>query len=229
MNLSDKILQQIESQKVEPIAPFWHRLRSVFWFVLLGVAVVFGSQAVGLSLENFFPDQDMVRGRGFVVMASSWIPWIWAVFALSLMFLAYGAIRHFRYGYRYATAKLVGALLVSILGLGVLSSQFHLSFRVHRLLMHNIQTYAHLFEGERQKFWTSPTEGRVYGHILQVQTPNRVLVRLGNNSELWVNLASPTPMLVGGEVRAWGELCGNEFCATRLMPWSARKDNCMTK
>lgn len=228
MDLAQSILERARKEQIHPIPKVW------FLVIRMGVALLFlitlliGAIAIGLSLEALFPEhmsQAMMgkhgghaggRGMGFLQMTMGWLPLLWLIFTLGFTSLGLILFRKFRYGYRVRPSFiLVGFFFASLL-LGMISFQFQLSFRGHHALMMHVSPYRALFEEQRRAHWVDPQGGRIGGTVI-ANTDSTFTLQIWNGNSITV--VNPDRPPVHTQIRVIGELCGEQFCATRIMPW----------
>ena len=142
--LSDNILNKLQAQGVTP-TPRWHFLltRSVFWTLAI-VSVLIGSMAFAVGIFVFIDNSEVTPAameQSQIADVAQNIPFIWLAVLLLFTISAYFGFRNTRTGYRYATAKVILAVVLASILLGLALDEFDFGQRTHEFLLSHTKFY----------------------------------------------------------------------------------------
>lgn len=142
--LSDAILKKLQSTGVTP-TPRWHFLlkRSVFW-TLAGMSVMIGSIACAVGIFVFIDNNEVLpvaMEQSQIADAAQNIPFIWLGVLILFTICAYMGFRNTRTGYRYATVKVILAVILASVMFGLVLDEFDFGRRTHEFLLSHTQFY----------------------------------------------------------------------------------------
>ena len=120
--LPERIIEAIKRQGIEP-RPRWHFLlkRSVLWS-LVALSTVLGGISVAVIIFIFIDHDANARAylnESFFVDLLETIPYLWFGTLFLLVGITQYAVRLTKSGYRYTTTRIVGAVMVSSVVLGI--------------------------------------------------------------------------------------------------------------
>ncbi len=143
-NLSEKIVAEIKEHNIKP-KPKWQFLlkRWVLWLFAV-LSIILGGIAVSIIIFLFLDhdattmvslDQGMIEG----ILLS--IPYFWLVTLVVLIGICKYAVVHTKFGYRHATVKIIGAVLVLSILLGIALHSFDVGEQMQHFLNETIPYY----------------------------------------------------------------------------------------
>jgi hypothetical protein len=170
-SVSDKVIEKIKKEKIYP-TPRWHFLLKnyVLWSGFF-LSVIFGSLAISLiihySREN---DWDIYPylGEGNLQFIAESIPYLWIMFMLAFVGVAYYNCRHTQSGYRYrAYYILLSSLFLSFI-FGYAGYAMGIGKDIDDIL--SDKTNCNCGMAARQKMiWSQPDKGLLSGRIIEVR------------------------------------------------------------
>jgi len=216
-DLARRVLERAQREGLRPRSRAWSVAWQIAVLSLLGLTVLSGALAMGLTLGALWPD-GLRPGGGFVRLTLGILPLLWLLFLLGFAGFAVWVFRRLRYGYRArASWVLAGVLGLSMaLGVGVYAANG--AFMVHRYMMVHLDSYRGLFETQRRGQWNQPEAGRLAGVLVRSQSGNLIL-RDWSGREWPLRLSPDVELPVGDSVRVRGEICAEGFCAQWVRPW----------
>lgn len=237
-DLSNKILQTIESQKIEP-RPKWQFIaKSYTLWVLAGLSLIFGSIASSMIFLNItdtvsMPMPPCLLNHNFSYCHESsihWfflaIPYAWLITFSLFIWVLYYNIKHFKKAYHYPVWLLVGSAFLGSILLGNLLSLAGLHRSLDDTFAKRIPIYTPMFDA-RVNVWQRPDEGFVAGRVKKISSKEFDLEDFQNN--LWqINLDNDTivdqevaTLNLGEIVRVIGEkTSNNQFRAEEIKSWN---------
>lgn len=156
IDFSEKVVSALNERGIEP-KPRWHFLlkRSVFWS-LAALSVLIGGIAVSVAVYVFFDNDGIFLSGNKALQETLFdiaqsIPYIWLLVSALFTASAYLVFRKTKKGYRYATAQVVGIVLVASVALGVLLDAFDFGQMVHKYLLTNTSVYDMLIHSSEDR------------------------------------------------------------------------------
>lgn len=178
-SFSQNIVEEIEKRDLKPRPRFYFLLkRSVFWS-LASLSAVIGGIAVSIIIFVFF-DHDPEAARYLHqsltedIMLS--VPYLWLLILAAFVGVAKYSVRHTKTGYRYATLKIVGAVLIASLALGLLLDAFDSGAAIDDYLSDTLPYYSSLVYTSKDA-WTNPDKGLLGGEVLEMKSPTEFSLR----------------------------------------------------
>jgi hypothetical protein len=237
-DLSNKILQTIENQKIEP-RPKWQFIaKSYTLWILAGLSLIFGSIASSMVFLNItdtahMPTPPCLLNPNFPPCHESsihWfflaIPYAWLITLGLFIWVLYYNIRHFKKAYHYPAWLLISSAFLGSILLGSLLSLAGLHRSLDDAFSRRIPIYTPMFDA-RVHVWQRPDEGFMAGRVKQMVTGGFDLEDFQKN--IWqINLDSETivdqeaiNLNVGDMVRVIGEkTADNQFRAEEIKSWN---------
>ncbi|MCF8247109.1 MAG: hypothetical protein K9J37_19160 [Saprospiraceae bacterium] len=229
MKGSEKLIEIIRQQDIQP-APKWQfsMKNGLAWAGFLA-AVVLGAMAFSVILfaiqqTDFNLVSHLSHSR--LEMFLGLLPFIWIVFLIAALAIAFYSIQFSKKGYKFTAAKLVGfSALLSIL----LGTLFFIGGGGHQL-EHAFAVNVDLYESIQQKktkLWSMPKDGYLSGQIEAVN-PDFFVLKDFNNKSWKIHYDSafiaPVVRLEEGEtVKLIGKMESiDEFTAKEIRPWGGR-------
>ncbi|MBK9013752.1 MAG: hypothetical protein IPM82_06495 [Saprospiraceae bacterium] len=229
MKGSEKLIEAIKQQDIQPVPKWQFSLKNGLAWAGFLVAVVLGAMAFSVILFAIQQtDFNMVShlSHSRLEMFLGLLPFIWIVFLIVFLAVAFYSIQYSKKGYKFTAAKLVGfsALLSILLGtlffIGGGGHQLEHAFAV------NVDVYESL-QQRKTKLWSMPEDGYLSGQIEEVSAEYFVLKDF-NNKAWKIHYESafiaPVVRLEKGEtVKLIGKLASkDEFTAEEIRPWGGR-------
>lgn len=172
-NLSDKIIEKIREEKIEP-KPRWHfLLHDCFVWTAFTISVLTGALSFAVILFVFLNnDWDLYRylkvnPLEHLVFS---LPYLWVIILIPFLALAYYNCKHTKSGYQYETYAILGLSVAASLVLGLM---FHFAFgfgeKIDAALSGNLPVYARIHAYcNRQNIWSQPEKGLLAGEIRKI-------------------------------------------------------------
>jgi len=198
---------------------------------MFGISVILGSFAFSMILFIIKQlDWDIYHylGDSFLKTVFISLPYLWLIFLILFIGVAYYNFIHTKRGYRF---KFISILLISLvisvtLGSVLYSNGF--SENLGNIFFEKIPYYNRLvYTCEKQ--WMQPERGLLAGTIMEIELPenNFILKDLNNNKwkirankAIWKAKLTPTP---GLKIKLIGKLMDNNtFKATEIRPWQGQ-------
>lgn len=231
--LCDKVLCKIKEEKIEPKPRWFFLARNYFIWTAFLVSVIVGSLAFCVVLAiGFNNDWDIYRhlGRTFFQHVILSLPYLWIVFLLLFLWLAYFNYKHTRKGYQYHTYTVLGLSVISSIVLGSIFFASGMGTRIDRFLDQSIPNFRIVNCCQtHEKDWDQPEKGLLGGTIKGVVGRNDFqledfsgLIWLVRENEGTVEF-EPVKIMKGEEVKIIGKKDGeNIFWAEEIRPWEGK-------
>lgn len=168
--LPEKIIEEIKKQGIEP-RPRWQFLlkRSVLWSLAV-FSTVLGGIAIAIIIFTFIDHDASVR----VYLKESTvddillsIPYFWLATLAILTGVTKYAVRHTKFGYRYATTRIVAVVLVCSVLFGILLNTMDVGESVQDFLVETIPSYDALTYTSKDA-WVQPEKGLLGGTVTAI-------------------------------------------------------------
>ncbi len=210
--LSDRLRQEIQTQKVgqTPAWVFWAKnsgwLVLIFLFVSLGIVAWGFIWYFGLHLEVF---QELLRSpRKGLKTLSLGIPAVWLiVFGISLLLGSFAG-RHSKKGYKWSALTWIWVLLLpQILG-GFLFQQFNLAERLETVIESRLP-FVRGLDARRDRFFGRPEDGFLIGRVEERVSETEIFIMDPQGNQWWVDLpqsAAKKIQKIGDRVALRGEI-----------------------
>ncbi len=166
-DLSKKVLSRIKNQDITPQARWRFVLQKKIFWMLTGITVLLGGIAAAIIIFVYI-DRDVNAER--LLEQSSVedfllaIPYLWIVLLVGLAALARLFVRHTAFGYRYATVKIIGAVVAGSVLIGMTLSSLDLGERTHDWLTRHVSYYNALIYTSEDA-WSHPDRGLLGGVV----------------------------------------------------------------
>ncbi len=225
--LPEKIIEAIKREGIEP-RPRWQFLlkRSMLWS-LATVATVLGGIAIAVIIFIFIDHDTNARAylnESIFVDLLETIPFLWFGTLLLLIVITQYAIRHTKSGYRYTTARIVGAVIVSSVMLGIALSTMEVGERVQDFLAERVPYYNELTSTSKD-VWSHPAKGLLGGTVTGVNSSEELKLTDFLNKDWLVDIggidvADRSIIREGLMIKMIGTQEDNStFRAIRVLPW----------
>jgi hypothetical protein len=232
--LSNKILQKIKEEKIEPKPRWQFLLKNYAFWAAFGVSVIIGGLAfcvvLGILVDN---DWDIYRlaaeNPGKKIFLS--LPFLWILALVLFLAAAFYYCKRTKCGYRYEVYSIIG---LSILGSVILGSIFHFSFGMGRemeaLVAEKVPYYQKFYSPCNDRIlWLQPEKGLLAGEIIKISSPNSFDLKDFNDSFWVVKKDEDTfvlenePLFEEEEVRIIGKQEEEKvFRAKEIRPWKKK-------
>ncbi|PIQ77552.1 hypothetical protein COV82_03890 [Candidatus Peregrinibacteria bacterium CG11_big_fil_rev_8_21_14_0_20_46_8] len=224
--LAQSVLEKIKKQKLEP-RPRWHFVlkNGAFW-LLFGLAALFGAKAVGLTLFAIFEiDFSLVYRAGVRLPAIlHMIPLIWVIAFLIFIIAAITGLHHTKRGYKFSVIRLIFINLAVSFVLGGILYAAGAAERTENFVRRALPQYKGV-EIRRERVWSQPQQGRLSGVIISVESDALLLLDDFGGSRWQILYAQaerrgPLQLIQGERVRILGVAqLGNRFEAEIISSW----------
>lgn len=230
-NISNEVLKKIKDNNIKPKPRWYFITKNYFIWLLFGISIILGSFAFSMVLfitKQLDWDIYHYIGESFLKTVFVSLPYLWLIFLILFIGVAYYNFIHTKRGYRF---KFISILLISLiisvtLGTGLYFNGF--SERLENVFSEKIPYYNRLvYTCEKQ--WMQPERGLLAGTIMKIELPenNFILKDLNNNKwkikanrAIWKGKLTPTP---GLKIKLIGKLMDdNTFEATEIRTWQGQ-------
>lgn len=168
--LSEKIIEEIKRQGIKP-RPRWQFLlkRWVLWSLAVFSAVL-GSIAIAIIIFTFIDHDASVRvylqGSAVADILLA-IPYFWLITLAVLTGVAKYAVRHTQFGYRYATTRIITAVLIGSTVLGITLNVMDVTGSIQDFLIETVPAYDALIYTSKDA-WSRPEKGALGGTVINI-------------------------------------------------------------
>jgi len=168
--LPEKIIEEIKKQGIES-RPRWQFLlkRWVLWLVAIFSTIV-GGIAIAIIIFTFIDHDASARvylKESAVDDILLTIPYFWLVNLALLIIIAKYVVRHTKFGYRYATARIVGAVLIGSALFGIALNAMDVGERAQDFLVEAVPYYDTLTYTSKDA-WSHHEKGLLGGAVTAV-------------------------------------------------------------
>lgn len=186
-DLTQKVLDRIEVERVEPRPAWQFTWKNRLYWLLFALLVILAScslSALLFSLANAGWEFASVTNDTFGDFFWSVLPSVWIIAAIVVMFLAYENFRHTKNGYRlpFLTAAGFGVLGIVVAGLALYASGF--GQVVDEELGGQLPFYQPTFN-RQQTMWMQPDRGLLAGEVMDVDTQNASFRIKSFDGQVW--------------------------------------------
>lgn len=226
MKSSEKLIQAIKEQDVKPV-PKWHFTlkNSLLWTGFL-IAVFLGALAFSVVLfaiqqTDFNIISHLTHSR--LELFLGLLPFVWIVFLVVFVGIAFFSIRHSKKGYKFTVAKLAGFSAALSILLGTLYFLAGGASQLDKVFAANVGLYESIQE-KKMKLWSMPEEGYLSGEIVNVSPDFFQLKDFKNKVwEITYEEAFIAPVVTlekGEKVKIIGKISSDDvFIAEEVRPW----------
>jgi hypothetical protein len=225
--LSGKIIDEIKQRGIEP-RPRWKFLvlRFVLWLsaifstILGGITfavIVFATVDYSAHVRTYLMDNVI----GNFISAT---PFFWLISLVILVVVTRYGVRQTKFGYRYPTARIVGAVIMSSILLGTILTVANIGQKLQEYLDENLP-YFEVITYTAKDAWSRPDMGYLGGSIIEVNGTKGFTLS-DFHKKLWqidsgeLGINSINYIKIGAEIRIIGLRLGeSEFEAKEVFPW----------
>lgn len=226
-NLSNKIIEEIKEKAIKPKPRWRYSARGVlFWLVTIS-GILLGASSLALAAYlvasidwNLYSFMGYGSFLGFAVTA---FPYLLVILLLILLILAYYSYRQTPRGHRAGLAGLLAVLILFALGMGTLFHMLGFGRKMHYGLAHT--SPYHIIFYTKEKEWSQPDKGLLWGEMLNVENGSFSLRDFGNhNWEVFYNgktrMNVDISQKVGEDVKIIGKKqSDSKFFASQIDGW----------
>ncbi len=168
--LPEKIIEEIKKQGIEP-RPRWQFLlkRSVLWSLAV-FSTVLGGIAIAIIIFTFIDHDASVRvylKESVVDDILLSIPYFWLATLAVLTGVTKYAVRHTKFGYRYATARIIATVLIGSTLFGIALNTMDVGESVQDFLVETVPSYDALTYTSKDA-WVQPENGLLGGTVTAI-------------------------------------------------------------
>jgi hypothetical protein len=170
LNLSEKILDKIKKNHIEPKAKWRFTAKNAAIWIVAMAALLFGGLAssvvVFMLVNNDWDVYEHISGSlpEFVFIT---MPYYWLVFLLIFILTANYYLKNTKKGYRYKLWQVATLIIFSSLSLGVLFYNVGMGKAIEEVFSRKVPFYSEL-SGQRKNIWEKADEGRMAGEIIML-------------------------------------------------------------
>lgn len=226
MKSSEKLIQALKEQDVKPVPKWQFTLKNSLQWTGFLVAVTLGALAFSVVLFaiqqtdfNIISHFSHSRLELFLGL----LPFVWIVFLVVFLGIAFFSIRHSKKGYKFTVAKLAGFSAGLSILLGTLYFLAGGASHLDQAFAINVSLYESIQE-KKMKLWSMPEEGYLSGEIVNV-SPDFFQLKDFKNKVWEISFEEafipPVVSLEKGEkVKIVGKMLGSKaFSADEIRPW----------
>jgi len=227
-NISNDVLKKIKDNNIKPKPRWYFITKNYFVWLIFGISIILGSFAFSMVLFIIKQlDWDIYHyiGESFLKTVFISLPYLWLIFLILFIGVAYYNFIHTKRGYRF---KFISILLISLIisvTLGTVLYSNGLSENLGNIFFEKIPYYNRLvYTCEKQ--WMRPERGLLAGTIIEIGLPENsfILRDLENNrwkieagKAIWKGKISPA---TGLKIKLIGKLINdNNFKVMEIRPW----------
>jgi len=229
--ISEEVLKKIKEENIKPKS-YWHFVTKNYciWF-LFGISIILGSFSFGMILFMFRQlDWDIYHylGNSFLKTVFISLPYLWFVFFILFLSVAYYNFVHTKRGYRYRFIFIlfISLAISAIFGTGLYFNGF--SENLENIFSQKIPYYNKLvYTCESQ--WMYPEKGLLAGTITQLGISKNSFRLIDCKNQLWeVNIDNTIwkgklEPLTGLRIKLIGKMeDASHFKAIEIRPWKGK-------
>ncbi len=222
--LSKKVIEEIDSRKIEPI-PKWHFVlrRSVFWSLAV-ISVILGAIAVAVTIFIFFDHDWSVFGLldqtlfEDILLA---IPYLWLLFFGLFIAVSNYSFRQTKTGYKYNMIRVASIILGLSIFLGVALNTLDAGDYINHFLLNKVPAYDRLVY-TREDVWTRADRGLLAGEVMKIVDSTHFTLNDLKNHEWNIDASkvqSFHPTLNEAVKMKGKQIDKNTFQATSIEDW----------
>jgi len=226
VNLSEKILKQIESKKLSPKSKWVFILKNyIFWFIFI-VFLFLGSLSFAVIIYMFkVSDWSLYlhAGDGVFEFFLLSLPYFWFLFLILFIILAFYNFKYTKRAYRYGGFLLVFVSILISIFLGTTFYALGMGEKIDIAFSDNISFY-HQMREKRARMWLNPEKGFLAGTILNLEDKDNFILN-DLNGQKWTidydrtELKLPFSLYSGEKIKIFGEKTGDfNFKAEIIRP-----------
>lgn len=168
MDLSKKIIDTINKEKIKPTSKWIFDARNFLFWIVGIIFIVIGSISVSLIAYNILnQDWDIYTyyNKSFLGFVIATLPYLWIFILIIFIYFAFLNIKNSKKGYKYSSLIIIGSMLVLSISIGLILNNLDISSAIDNYLGSNIKSYQSV-EVEKQNNWTNPDRGLFSGKIV---------------------------------------------------------------
>ncbi|MEI6887084.1 MAG: hypothetical protein WCK31_02490 [bacterium] len=231
--LSKNVLEKIKENNVKPLPKWEFLLKKYFILAVFTINLILGSFGFSLTIylisnNEVLTDTSLASNLGELLVFS--IPFVWILFTIFCIFVAYYNFKHSEEGYKYSIFKvmLISIGISIILGFAINFSG--ISGKLNTIFDQNIPIYSHTVD-LRSQVWMRPEEGYLSGTIKKINLESNTIEILDLNNQVWE--ISIKDAFIKGRVKVQNnekiKILGKEtsdttFNATEIRPWMGQNN-----
>jgi len=228
MNIKDKILQKIKSDKIRPISKWHFEAVNFAWWALFGLLFILGSIAFSVVVYLIMGMDWEIAQRSI----TSWteqlvllLPYFWLVLIVVAVIVSIWNFRQTKTGYRYSSFIILGTVLIGSMVLGSVIYASGFSEKLDNLFTDNLSFYRGRMH-QQIDVWNKVEQGFLIGRIRSFnEEMEHILLLQAPQGEEWIVDYSNVPKIIHPlleieqVVRILGEkIDGQNFKALDIRP-----------
>lgn len=230
MSVSEKSLDLIKKNHIEPRPKWQFKLKNIVLWSLIILTVILSGLAIGVGIFILHDsDLDVYSkfGKDFLTALIENIPLFFVVLFGVLIVFVFNYFRNTKRGYRYSsTLIIIGAFIISFI-LGGLFFVTGAGETADRVFAQSIPAYNQIVKPRQEELWQHPELGLIAGEITSATRKEIKLTDL-QGKEWTVNIEdtnarSKLAANLGSTVKIIGkETSSNTFTASEVRLWANR-------
>jgi hypothetical protein len=167
-DLSKDILEQIESEKIEPKSKLNFIFKDYFIWFLFGLSIIVGAMAVSVLIHvvkidyNSFGITKIGFGRKIFMI----IPYTWLLCLVVFITVAYYYLKHTKKGYKINPYLIIAISIIVSIVLGVAASFAGTGRVIENSAYQHLPMYDKI-HNQKMQLWHDPESGRLMGVIVE--------------------------------------------------------------
>ena len=209
-DISKSIIGKIKKDHIKPHSKSHFIVkRSFFWSVIIS-ALILGALAFSFVIFQLTTIEWSIHDH-FTLAAI--LPYFWILIATILIVLAIHFFRHTRKGYRHNWMTIIGASFVILFLLSGIMYATQIPDRLERRMIEN--PHYQKIAARHELVWKELEKGRFGGKILEIKTPDTIIIQnpaLSEPCEIDISLVPEKDLLKKGMmIHMMGEQTGDCF------------------
>lgn len=185
-SISNQALKEIKEKKIKPKPRWEFTLKNILFGAAFILSIMIGSIATSVMIymirNNDWDLRKFVHPSflGFVFIT---LPYIWIIFFVIFLAIAYINFRNLKVGYKYRFLFIITAsILISII-LGTVFYYTGLGRTIEDTFREKLPIYRNIMQ-QKDKIWLQPEKGILIGKIIDIDKNNINIIDLRGNK--WV-------------------------------------------
>ncbi|MCK4918556.1 MAG: hypothetical protein KAS02_02120 [Candidatus Pacebacteria bacterium] len=190
-NLSQKIINRIKQEGIEPTPKWEFVLKNSFFWGAFGLAVIIGALSFSIifhTLLNNDWDLHMQLSGGLTKFIIITLPYFWLILLTLFIVIAYINIRNTKKAYKYSLSMIIGGVILASFLLGITFYNLGLASSIDRNLIQKLPTRYHSILDAKAGLWQRPEKGFLSGSIDSLD--GDILKLKDQNGDIWEVLLS---------------------------------------
>ncbi|MCK5286000.1 MAG: hypothetical protein KAJ58_02120 [Candidatus Pacebacteria bacterium] len=185
-NLSQKIIEKIKQEGVEPTPKWEFVLKNSFFWGAFVLAVIIGGLTFSIILHTLLNndwDLYMQLSGGLTKFIIVTLPYFWLVFLGLFTIIAYINVKNTKKAYKYNLQMIIGGVILISFLLGITFYNLGVAASLDRNLIQKLPPRYHSMVDANINLWQRPEEGFLSGSVESLD--EYVLKLKDQNGDIW--------------------------------------------